>query len=68
MELNKAMGICLKNHIKVYPVGDKPYFYIEASIRNKPKRFNKKLLTPKDVNKALAKTYIYYAEKLEINK
>lgn len=60
-DINKAMQICHKNGVKVYPI---PGFYIEVSAPgSKPKKIDKKL-TQKEVNEAITKTYIYYAKKL----
>lgn len=69
MEVSRAMSICIKNGIKIYPVSDKLYFYVEYR-KNDDKPITSKIrhLKPKEINEALVETYIYYAEKLEINK
>lgn len=62
MEIAEAMYICIKNNIKVYPIIVGYKFKIEVSINGNIKLYDK-ILTSKEVNKAMTKTYIFYAKK-----
>lgn len=63
MDINKAMQICIKNNVKVYPLNG----YVYASgFTDEPKKFDNKPVNNKDLNDALTKTYIFYAKKLSI--
>lgn len=65
MNINKAMQICLKNKVKVFPeYFDKlKGFKIGYTINGKPKYFDK-IIKQKEVNNALVSSYIYLASKL----
>lgn len=65
MDINKAMSLCFRKEIKVYPIKDGKDWFIEFSVGTaKPTRFPKKL-NKKDVNNAISKTYIFLAKKIE---
>lgn len=61
--IDNAMALCFKNNIKVYPVGVGRRFKIESNVVDRITTFDK-VLTPKQVNGAIEKTYFYYADKL----
>lgn len=65
MNINKAMSICFRNKIKVYPVLSKKtkLFRIAVSVFGKEKVIRKDI-TQKEINNSMTKTYIYYAKKL----
>lgn len=64
MEINKAMSLCLKNGIKVYPVQiNRKKIFIESDKNGKVTRYKKVLDNIKDINKAIESTYIFLAEK-----
>jgi len=62
IDINKAMSICIRNGVKVYPVPVGRLFAIEvdkgAAI---PKRYDK-LVSGKEVAAAVRKTYIAYSK------
>lgn len=64
MDINKAMSICFKNDIKVYPVIQNRKQKVAVSFKNKQIKLFDKVLSGKDLNEALVKTYIFYAKKL----
>lgn len=64
MEINDAMSICFKNKIKVYPVIENRRQKVAVSFKNKQIKMFDKVLSGKDLNEALVKTYIFYAKKL----
>ena len=57
------MALCLRNNIIVYPVIVGKRFKIESNVVDRITTFDK-VLTPKEVNNAITKTYFYYADKL----
>lgn len=63
MDINKAMQVCIKNNVKVYPLNG--YVYV-SGFTDVPKKFDNKPVNNKDLNDALTKTYIFYAKKLSI--
>lgn len=63
MRIDLAIQKCLKNGIKVYPVYTNYRWFIEAEICGKPKRFDKPVKEI-NINDAVTKTYLHYAEKL----
>ena len=65
MDINKAMSICIKKDIKVYPIYNPPYFYVQVSgYDDEPKTFDKKILKNTELLDAITKTYIFYANKV----
>ena len=60
------MSICFKNKIIAYPVRyDSTNFHlIKIENNGKPTTYQKILKTPKEVNEALTKTYLFLAKKL----
>ena len=62
IDINKAMSICIRNGVKVYPVPVGRMFAIEvdkgAAI---PKRYDQ-LVSGKEVAAAVRKTYIAYSK------
>lgn len=65
MDINKAMQICLKNKVKVYPEYFKNLkgFKIAYTVNNKVKYFDK-LIKQNEINNAMVSSYIYLASKL----
>jgi hypothetical protein len=63
MEISDAMKICFKNGIKIYPINTITGWIIEYTINGKPYKFDKVLNDNKEKNIAVAKSYIYLAEK-----
>lgn len=64
MDINKAMQICFKNKIKIYPNYYKLYksFRIVVNYNGKEKPI-KKDVKPSEINNAIIKTYKFYAKK-----
>lgn len=62
--ISKEMSLCLRNGIKVYPVNVKSKWFIEVNNNNKITRFEKEVLK-NEISLSMAKTYIYYYEKLK---
>ena len=62
IDINKAMSVCIRNGVKVYPVPVGRMFAIEvekgAAI---PKRYER-LVSSKEVASAVRKTYIAYSK------
>ena len=67
MDINQAMAICFKNGIKCYVVinSNERNFQIEAIVQGKPIRFPKTLKNKREANRALEKTYIFYANQIK---
>jgi len=65
MNINKAMGICFKNNIKIYPTYNKSFrsWSIVLDINGNKNKIPKQI-QQKEVNDAITKSYIYYANKL----
>ena len=61
MDINDAMVICFKSHLKVYP--HKRKIVVEQLNKNTIV-YGKELYNPKKVNDAITKTYIFHAERL----
>ena len=66
IDISKAMSICIRAGIKVYPVPSGRRFKVEVDDNGELIRYNKEL-SDKDLNVALSKTYKHYAVLL-INK
>tara|TARA_R110002020_G_scaffold453632_2_gene668629 strand:- start:2827 stop:3042 length:216 start_codon:yes stop_codon:yes gene_type:complete len=65
MDINKAMQICFKEKIAVYPIIKSKEHKIEYSVNGVvEKRYSKILSTKKQVNEAVKKTYIYLANSI----
>ena len=62
MDVSQAMSICFKNNVKVYPIMFKGSFKVQVSFDGKIKTFDK-MIGKNEVNEALTKTYLHYAEK-----
>ena len=64
-DINKAMGVCFKNGVKVYPVLSGRDHKIQVEINGKKQPpYNKILRNSKEVNDAMTSTYFYCAEKI----
>lgn len=64
IDINKAMSICVRNGVKVYPVPVGGSFHIEVVNGTAlPKRYEKKV-SSKDVAAAVRKTYIAWAKSI----
>lgn len=64
IDINKAMSICIRAGVRVYPVPIGRMFAIEVvNGPDKPKRYDK-LVSSNDVAAAQRKTYIMYARSL----
>jgi hypothetical protein len=65
MDINKAMQICLKNKVKVYPeyFSKLKSFKITYTVNGKTKYFDK-LIKQKDINNAIVNSYLFLASKL----
>lgn len=67
LDISKAMSICLKHGIKVYPVLNRvKKFVIEVDDNGSITTYEKEV-TGSEINVAQSKTYKYYAERI-INK
>ena len=65
LDINKAMSICVRHGVKVYPVPVGKLFLIEVDKGNgKIKRYNDSLVSSKNVATAQRKTYIAYAKQI----
>lgn len=64
-DISKEMSFCISNGIKVYPVDKKGKWYIESEINGVVKFFKKEIRND-EIGDAMAKTYLYYYEKLKI--
>ena len=68
VDINKAMSVCIRNGVKVYPVPVGRMFAIEvekgAAV---PKRYDR-LVSSKEVAAAVRKTYIAYSKVILKNK
>lgn len=60
IDISRAMSICLRSGIKVYPVTSGRKFKIEVNDNGSLTRYNKEVDT-KHLNKAISKTYKHYA-------
>ena len=60
LDISKAISICLRKGIKVYPVVSNKKFKIEVNDNGKLKRYNKEVVAS-ELNKALSNTYKHYA-------
>ena len=60
IDISKAMSICLRNGVKVYPVISDNKFKVEVNNKGNIVRYNKEVVT-KELNKALSTTYKYFA-------
>lgn len=68
LDINKAMSICIRNGVKVYPVPVGRLFAIEVDKGiGKPKRYAN-LVSSKDVSASQRKTYIAWAKQILKNK
>ena len=61
IDINKAMSICIRNGVKVYPVPLGRLFAVEVDKPSGLKRYDK-LINGKEVAAAVRKTYIAYAK------
>lgn len=66
MSISEAISICLKNNTRVYPVIAGNNHKVQVDLNGKIKTFDK-LLTQSKLNKALEKTYFFYANKYTTN-
>ena len=65
MDINEASAICIRRGILVYPVVIGGRHQIEYSNNGiSQTRYKKILKTPKEINEAMTKTYIFLAKKL----
>ena len=63
MDISKAMSICLRNGVTVYPVISGRMFKIEVNDNNKLNRYSKEI-GQKEISKAQSDTYKYHAIKI----
>lgn len=66
MEINKAIGVISSNGIKVYPIRKQNKWFIQADIKGEKTTFPKSV-DQKEINDAMAKTIIFYANKITKN-
>jgi len=60
IDISKAMSICIKHGLKVYPVVSGRKFKIEVDNNGNLKRYDKEV-DSKELNKALSNTYKHFA-------
>ncbi|MFD1292659.1 hypothetical protein ACFQ5N_02315 [Lutibacter holmesii] len=60
IDVSKAMAICIKHGLKVYPVASGRKFKIEVDNNGTLKRYNKEVVS-KELNKAMSVTYKHFA-------
>ena len=60
IDISKAMSICIKHGLKVYPVPSGRMFKIEVDNNGTLKRYDKEVAS-KAINKALSNTYKHFA-------
>ena len=63
MEINKAMRICFKNNVKIYPQINRSIYRV-AIDRDGEIQIGQKTFNNKTINDAIIKTYLYIAEQL----
>lgn len=61
LDISRAMSICLRHGLKVYPTVSGKKFKVEVDDNGDITRYNKELLG-KELNNALSKTYKYHAK------
>jgi len=61
LDINKAMSICVRNGVKVYPVPIGRLFAVEVDRKSGIKRYDS-LVSGKEVAAAVRKTYIAFAK------
>ena len=76
MNIGKAMQICHKNNIHIYPIGEFKsntmfVFYVSVNGKKIPVKEPKKIIVRtkqnkpyKELNDAITKSYIFYAKKI----
>lgn len=65
-DINKAMSICFKNKVIVYPEQDKitkEWFIFYKTGNKKPYKINKKVSSD-EIKEAVSKMYVYLANKM----
>ena len=67
MDINKAMSICFKNNLKVFPIKYDEGWKITAVHNKESETFDKIVNGKEEMNRALALSYIHFAKKFEIN-
>ena len=60
LDISKAISICIKNGLKVYPVAAGKRFKIEVDNNGVIKRYDKEI-NVKRINKAISATYKHFA-------
>ena len=60
IDISKAMAICIKHGLKVYPVATGRKFQIEVDNNGTLKRYDKEVVS-KELNKAMSTTYKHFA-------
>lgn len=68
MSINEAMQICIKNNVKVYGVKRGSEFFVEINEKGKKTSSKIRYNNNKDLNEAVKKTYIHFANKILLNK
>ena len=62
IDINKAMSICVRNGVKVYPVPSGKLFKVEVYKEDDVTKIYDKAVSSKEVASAVRKTYIAYAK------
>tara|TARA_R110002167_G_scaffold190638_1_gene392938 strand:+ start:11670 stop:11903 length:234 start_codon:yes stop_codon:yes gene_type:complete len=60
IDISKAMSICLRDGVRVYPIVSGRLFKIEVDNKGELKRYAKEVVAA-ELNKALATTYKHFA-------
>ena len=61
IDISKAMSICLRNGVKVYPKVSGRKFKVEVDNKGEIIRYDKEVIG-KELNKALSNTYKHFAK------
>lgn len=64
IDINKAMSVCIRNGVKIYPVPVGRQFVIEVEQGSGEKRRYDKKVSSKEVAAAVRKTYIAYCKSI----
>lgn len=67
MSISEAVSICTKNEIKVYPVKRRNGWFLQVNFKGSLKTFEKRLDSNNAIGDAVQKTYLHYANKINIH-
>lgn len=62
IDINRAMSVCIRNGVKVYPVPVGRLFAVEVQKNEEPPKRYDSLVSSKEVASAVRKTYIAWSK------